>query len=142
MQSRVTPKMIHFLYENGLCFFLVNKEDTDIVGFGALWPTKKEGWYELGSLWVHPEFRQRGDGWIVFERTIKLAPKKSVLFLITRSIKVVHMAKYCGWDEAPSWHDSIQWKKVCEPWEPTPKKRSSTRIFPKEGRLFYSLTSS
>ncbi|MEI8338264.1 MAG: GNAT family N-acetyltransferase [bacterium] len=137
MQSRINPKKILQLHKRGLCYFLKDKEDTKIIGFGALWPTKLEGWYELGTMWVDKNHRCHGSGWKVFEKTIEIAPKESVLFLVTRSLKVVHMANYHEWEEAPLWQNSTQWKKVCEPWDKKP--REATRIFPKEGRLFYHI---
>lgn len=138
MQSRITPKKIRRLHEKGLCYFLRDDTDTKVIGFGALWPTKREGWYELGTMWVSKNYRCRGRGWKVFEKTSELAPSDSVLFLITRSMKVVHMANFYKWEEAPLWQDSTQWKKVCEPWDQ--KSCEASRVLPKEGRLFYSMT--
>lgn len=137
MKSRITPEKICDLHKRRLCLFLFDKAKTKIIGFGALWPTRRENWFELGSMWLDKDFRQKGDGWKVFEKTAKLAPKKSTLFLITLSESVRHMAKYHCWEQAPGWQNSTQWKYVCEPWDKLPHE--STRRLPKGGWLFYRI---
>ena len=133
-KSRITADSLENMQKKKLAFIKVYKKE--IVGFVALWPTKNKEWSELGTLWVHPEWRQKGIASELFSLCEKSTTKN--IFLITRSIKVVYLAKANGWtEEKGNWTKNIFWKKVCEPWDIIPKR--GTRILPKEGRLLFRI---
>lgn len=132
LKSRITPDSLESAYKKKLVHIKTHKKE--MVGFVALWPTKNKEWSELGTLWVHPDWRKKGIASELFDLCVK--NNKSHLFLITRSMKVVHLAETHGWiEEKGDWTENNFWKKTCEPWDSLPQK--GTRILPKEGRLFF-----
>lgn len=132
--DRVVPTTLMALHKKGLCSFYVKKGK--IVGFGVLWPTLDLGWYELGTLWVHPELRGLGISGSIFAKLIKKIPEKTSVFLITKSRKVAHEAIKHGWVEDSDWLESKFWEKPCRP---VGSNSRSARRFSIDARLFYSL---
>ena len=132
LRSRLVPNVLKSLYDKGLAKVRVRREE--IISFVALWPTKQRSWYELGTLWVHPDDRKKNISSQVFTECLDDNKEKNI-FLITRSIKVVHLARVHEMEESTAWHTDPFWVKLCEPWDELPSQ--GTRVLPKEGRLFY-----
>ncbi len=133
LKSRITPRYLLRAHQDKLAYIkLIRKE---IAAFVALWPTADKEWFELGTLWVDPEHRHKGLASELFALCEKEGGNKN-MFLITRSMKVVHLAETHGWEEVEGdWRKDKFWKNICEPWDALPK--SGSRLLPKEGRLFF-----
>ncbi len=136
MQSRVNLKSLLGLYKNKKAYFCFSSDIP--VAFAGLWSTKSKEWLEFGTLWVNPNFRGMGFSLEAFEECISLAPPKKNIFLITRSKRVMDIAKSYGWFEWKSqdWTKDSLWQKIAEPWGKNEKLPKATRMFPSGGRLF------
>ncbi len=137
LKSRVNPDSIRKLKREKRCHIVTRRKN--IIGFGALWPTNNESWFELGTLWVRNDFRNQGLSGKIFDATIALASEGSTIFLITKSRKIVHEALKRGWDEAVGWQKSVNWQKICQPSGVIGIE--AKRDFAKDCRLFYTILS-
>lgn len=131
MKSRIIPATLKNLHDNGLAEVKISHGH--IIAFVALWPTSHNSWYELGTLWIHSDWRGKNLATKIFKKCLRENKERNI-FLITRSIKVVHLAQTHGMEETEKWHTDQFWKKLCVPWDKLPQQGS--RILPKEGRLF------
>ena len=136
MQSRLSPAKIMDLNRRKLCYFVMDSQGV-VTAFAALWPTYRKDFYEFGTLWVHRDYRNKGISTTIFDRTMSCARKGSLLFLITKSPKVVHEAKKRKWDEVLYWQSSSNWQKACVPLGISSKE--SKRSFTADCRLFYTI---
>ncbi len=136
LASRITVDVLRDLKKRKLCYFHIKKKQ--IVGFVALWPTVEDHWYELGTMWVHPEFRQLGLSGVIFERVSKLVPEGASTFLITKSRKVAHVARKAKWDKAPLWEKSGNWLSLCRP--KGRRDDETSRKFSLGSELFYLIS--
>ncbi|MCR4260744.1 MAG: hypothetical protein NUV96_00150, partial [Candidatus Colwellbacteria bacterium] len=84
--------------------------------FGALWPST-DGWKELGSLWVHPQFRDSGHASDIFMALMDMKPEETGVFLITKNPKVRHLALEHGWQSVTQeeWEEPVPWAASCGP---------------------------
>lgn len=136
MQSRVTVENLRERYDAKMATLLLLRRRETPKAFAALWPAKISGWLELGTVWVHPAARGHGYAQRVFDGCVDLVPENKSLFLITRSIKIAHIAISRGWIEwnVGDWSKDFLWKRIAEPWGR--KLPKATRVFPRGGRLF------
>jgi len=113
MGTRINAVALLDLYEAGRAELV--EVDGQIVAFAALWDTPSEDWFELGSVWVHPEFRGRSFGSQVFQKLLVLAQAYKV-FLITHNPKIMHLALQAGWIEADlSTWSNVPFLATCDP---------------------------
>lgn len=133
LASRITPMVLIDLKKRKLCYFHIKKKQ--IVGFVALWPTVEDNWFELGTMWIHPDFRQIGLSGVIFDRALKFVPEGASVFLITKSRKVAHIARKAEWDKAPLWEKSPHWRKLCRPLGR--RDDETSRVFSVGSELFY-----
>jgi len=89
LKSRISPESLENACKKKLAHIKIHKKE--IVGFIALWSTMNKEWFELGTLWVHPDWRQKGIATKLF-KLCENSTKKN-MFLITKSIKVAHLQK-------------------------------------------------
>jgi N-acetylglutamate synthase-like GNAT family acetyltransferase len=137
LHSRTASDRLYQLYKKRLAAVITAKKKKTIVGFAGLWPTQNPEWLEFGTLWIHPELRNNHFSGVIFDRCLARLPKRSHVFLITKSRKVIHLAKERDWIESEeNWTESLFWQTICVPWDHVSQEQGS-RILPKEGRLFY-----
>lgn len=135
LKSRLSVERIMKLYSERRCHLYFKKRK--VVGFAALWPTCRPDFFEFGTLWVRKDYRHQGISSAIFDSTMELAPKGSLIFLITKSAKVVHEAKKRKWDEAINWQTSPNWQKVCQPVGAS--REEACRSFSADCRMFYTI---
>jgi len=110
-----THKIPRYIYRDGL-----------FVAFAALWPTLHPSWYEVGSVWVHPDHRDQGLGSQVFKQVVNLQP--AGIFLITSEDKIRHLATAADLQEVDlqSWQ-AVPWIASCGPcdkWKTNEQKQT------------------
>ena len=90
-----------------------------IVAFGALWPIDEhDAWFELGSLWVVPEFRGKGLMSSIFAKLACRIPEHGHFFLLTREPKIAHLAgkhKMREETDVAAWFASPPWDSDGDP---------------------------
>lgn len=113
--ERITPQYLKELHELG--FAIAHYEKDVIVGFAALWPTSHHEWRELGSVWVHSQWRGRGIASEVFALCMKKSMINSTrVLMVTHHPKVAHLAKKALFKEATctTW-ETLPWEVTCGP---------------------------
>lgn len=79
----------------------VEERDNYIVAIAAIWPSPHPAWWEVGTIWVHPNFRRRGLANAVFSDALSklhCLPGDGA-FLITYKPHVADMVLAAGWTE-------------------------------------------
>lgn len=106
LSDRNNAETLKKLYESGLVF--IEREGQTIVALGALWDCGNN-WYELGSMWVHRDYREHNLSSNIFEKGIEFAKEHNKLvFLITYNCKIIHLAERIGMKKA----DKNSWLNV------------------------------
>jgi len=118
LYRRITNKNLKQGLKNGRAVFKRDGACNRYHAFCMLWPTQDEYWYELGTLWVHPENRGNGFSKEVFKMCLERLPRGAGAFLITRQIGVLELARSVGWQlERTNWTNSGFWQRIAEPWD-------------------------
>lgn len=75
--------------------------DGQIIGHASMWPLL-DNWYELGTVWVHPDYRHHGIGKIVFSEIVK-AHKTRQFMLTTTNPIIMKLSHENGLHNASFW---------------------------------------
>ena len=116
MGYRNTAENLKMLFEKKLAI-VIFAENGEIITYGALWNTADENFLEVGSFWVHPDYREEKYSSEMFKFLSELIPKNKIAVCITHVDKVVHLIKKAGWDEstAENWGEVVPFCVSCEP---------------------------
>ena len=141
MGYRNQPDSLQKAFEMGLAVLLFDGELP--IAFSALWPVPNEDWYEVGSVFVHQDYRGKKLGRKVFFQILdKAKESKKNLFLVTHNPLVVHMVYTAGgWQEATkdTWQ-IVPWGGtcgICDVVSDAQKKNCPYRTIPSHCRLFF-----
>ena len=122
LKVRIEPDALKLAYEERRAVTVHEHEVASssserIVGFGVLWQTNNEKWFEFGSLWVAPELRGKGIAGGIYRKRLALLPSGARGFVVTHNPKVVSLALKNGFVEATpeNWHEIAPYDLVCEP---------------------------
>lgn len=107
---RNEPAFLERMCQEG--YAVVVERNDCIIACCFLWETTEEAWRELGSVWVHPDYRGQGFGSDVFSKALALRAAQHQ-FLITSHPKIVHLAIEAGWTQA-----------LADTWEQVPLEHS------------------
>ncbi len=69
-----------------------------IQAYAALWKTRREGWYEVGTVWVAEDLRSKGLQNELMREIVAIAPEDVSLFLITSATSIMRSAINLGFD--------------------------------------------
>lgn len=131
--ARLTLESIKKLIRRKHCVILCDGEI--IYGFAGLWATKKEGYYEVGPIWIDESYRGRGFAGRLFNEVLKLIPQRGThVFLITKSEIIASLAHSHNWASVENWQTSF-WREVYEPLD------GATRTPHEQAQLFYTIVS-
>ncbi|KKW13025.1 MAG: hypothetical protein UY50_C0001G0017 [Parcubacteria group bacterium GW2011_GWA2_49_9] len=134
LQKRITNISLAKAINQGRASYKRDTTTHQYYAFCALWETKDPMWFELGDLWVDEESRRQGCAGSVFRYCLSRLPKGAGVFLITRELSVVKLARGLGWQlERNDWTQSKFWTRIAEPWD-----RYETGLSP-EGVLMFSM---
>lgn len=134
LQKRITNINISLAINEGRAAFKRDHKTHQFYAFCMLWPTTDPNWFEAGDLWVDEKSRRQGDARDVFKRCLDRLPKGAGVFLITRELSVVKMARGLGWQlERNNWTESKFWSRIAEPWDRYKEGAAS------EGILMFSM---
>lgn len=118
LQKRITKENIAKAFKEGRVAFKFDATTHRFYAFCMLWPTKDKYIYELGCIWVDKDSRRNGYAGEVFKHCMDILPKGAGVFLITREIEVLEIARNLGWQlERASWSRSEFWMNIAEPWD-------------------------
>lgn len=142
LATRISAEKLQSQYEQGLAV-LEKDEGGNIVAFGAIWPTV-EGWAELGTAWVHKDYRGKKLGVKMFEDRLKIVKEKGWrAFLLTYASNpvVIHYVQKAGFvsAKADDWHE-VPWESSCGPCEQVTEGQKigcSLRAMPGKCQLFF-----
>lgn len=148
LQRRITGVNLFGLWKKKR--LIVKMKRNQIVGFAALWDTKDPHWFEIGTIWVHPEARGRGLSQKLLVEAYQARPKGTATFLVTINPTIMAHALKSGWQletgrkelkRSPGfvhqpWTSVPFWKRIVAPWDryPIVDKRSSLHV---PGELMY-----
>lgn len=128
--ARLTLDSIRRLIKKQQCVILL---DEDLIyGFAAFWQTRREGYFEVGPIWIDESRRGKGHAGKLFVQVLDLLPNKAGthVFLITKSEIVASIATSHGWASVENWQTSF-WREVYEPLD------GSSRTPHEQAQLFY-----
>ncbi len=57
-QSRVSPAKLYEANKKEMTF--VHMDEKGVYAFGAIWPTRSKKWFEIGTIWVRPDYEGKG----------------------------------------------------------------------------------
>ncbi len=118
LRKRITKRNILKALREKRAIYKYDAKTGMVYAFCMLWPTKDPDMFESGTFWVAPSFRGNGHGEEVFLKCLALLPKGAGVFLITREIGVLELARNHGWQlEKSSWTKSEFWRRRAEPWD-------------------------
>lgn len=81
-QSRVSPGKLYQAYKKRMVFVLREKGTRLIYAFGAIWETRSDEWLEIGTIWVHPNYGNKGlSSQIITTLHKKISARKKSAFL-------------------------------------------------------------
>ncbi len=115
--SRNSPASLRTIYKKGMTALKTGKNKSEIIAFGAWWPTANPRYVELGSLWVHKPYRSRRLASVVFtELMSKLAPCQEAI-CITHNPRVIHLLERSAWDQVSreDWFSVVPFSVSCGP---------------------------
>ena len=113
--SRNTPEHLHDLYDRQLAVVLM--EGGAPIGFIAAWPVE-EGYYEIGSVWVHLGHRGRGHSHTIYEAMVELlALNGHLAFQITTNPLAVRSGQKVGLMVHEDWSTPVPRHLTCGPCE-------------------------
>ena len=129
--QRNTPENLRNLYEHSLATILMDDELP--VGFIAAWPVA-EGFLEIGSVWIHPDYRHQGLSHQIYDAIPLLEGiGYQIAFGVTTNPISVHVGCRVGLEVTENWDDPIPQYLTCGPCEivspenqPTCEKRNKT----------------
>jgi predicted GNAT family N-acyltransferase len=98
LTERLCVKDFQKLIEKNLLTAIVDV-DQNIIATAMLWEVENQPveWYEVGTVWVSPEYRGQNLGHIVFRSITDKIPWNSNAFLLTSTLQIIHSAKTCGY---------------------------------------------
>ncbi len=114
LSSRITVEVLQEMIEQGTMMTL--EMNNVIIACCALWETGTEELFELGTVWVHPDYREHRLASLMFaECTARVKAMGAQAFLITKHPAVVHLAQKHGWAEAPreNWSVIMPFEASC-----------------------------
>lgn len=118
LKKRITEANIEKAFIEHRVAFKINATNNQYCACCILWPTKDPYMFELGTLHVDESFRGLGYGKSVFAECMELLPKGAGMFLITREVHVLQLARGFGWQlERSNWTKSKFWTRIAEPWD-------------------------
>ncbi len=118
LQKRITERNIASAFKQKRVAFKFDATTRRYYAFCMLWPTQDPKWFELGTLWVDEDSQGNGYAGDVFKRCADRLPKGAGVFLITREIEVLQIARGLGWQmERKTWTQSKFWRRIAEPWD-------------------------
>jgi GNAT superfamily N-acetyltransferase len=115
LRARITGEALKEIAEEGRA--IVREINGEIIAFRGLWKTDFGDFFEMGSFWVKPIFRNKGIGSQIMREIYLIFPKGKVVFVITRNPKVAHLLRKHRWKEATpkNWKDVVPFEISCGP---------------------------
>lgn len=114
LADRITEDVVKRMIGEGTMMTLEIKGG--IIACSALWETGTEKLFELGTVWVHPDYRDHGLASLMFaECTARVKATGARAFLITKHPRVAHLAQSHGWREAvrENWSIIVPFEASC-----------------------------
>lgn len=97
-KNRIGVRLLSSRYNAGYAGIMLNGTEEQIVGYAALWDTNFPGIVELGTFWVHPEYRGQGVGSSVFHQCNTLLKMHNLFgIMLTGTPAAIIIARRCGW---------------------------------------------
>lgn len=115
LRTRVTGEALKKIAEDGRA--IVKEMNGEIIAFRGIWKTKFDDFFEMGSFWVKPKFRNRGIGSQIMKEIYSIFPRGKRIFVVTRNPKVAHLLRKHKWEEATAknWKDVVPFEISCGP---------------------------
>ncbi len=118
LTERLTVEDFEKLIEQNLFTAILDNEQ-NIIATAMLWQVESQpNWYEMGTVWVSPEYRGKQLGHKVFESMTGKIPQGSNAFLLTTSARVIHSAQTFGYQSTPKEHFENNNFEIQPPAEP------------------------
>ncbi|MEK7575360.1 MAG: hypothetical protein AAB511_03995 [Patescibacteria group bacterium] len=135
LQKRITPAKLAELHAARRAFTKTLGGYENIVAFVALWDTADPNWFEIGTIWIHPEKRGTFSCRDLLKTAYENRPVGSATFLVTLNTRVAFKAVDMGWQiqKGDNWDMVPFWKRVVEPWD----RYDSNSQIAAPGRLLY-----
>ncbi|HLD20264.1 MAG TPA: GNAT family N-acetyltransferase [Patescibacteria group bacterium] len=114
LSDRITAEVLQVMIEQGTMMTL--EMNNVIIACCAIWETETEELFELGTVWVHPDYRDHRLASLMFaECTARVKSMGAQAFLITKHPAVVHLAQKHGWHEATreNWSVIVPFEASC-----------------------------
>ena len=98
-EDRIAPQTLQKRFHSG---HAAMRETSEVFGsrtikaFGALWPTWRPDCWEVGTLFVRPEYRGNGLLPEIMDELMRRAPNGSSLFFITKEERIMKLAPEYG----------------------------------------------
>lgn len=87
--ARVEPEKLAEMFQEGDA--IVRFSEDKIVGFIGLWKMDRKNWFEIGSVWVDPEFRGKGIISEMFEEALKRRRRRNIACVVNGSKSIIHL---------------------------------------------------
>ena len=115
MTERNTPRALADLYAKGLAVAL--EQDGVVIGYIAAWPIGK-GFLEVGSAWIHSDYRGNGHASTLYTTLHTLLLKRTEhVFAITQNPIALKAGRHARLELNGCWTDPIPWEHTCAPCE-------------------------
>ena len=113
--SRNDATRLRQAYHDGVAVLGVDDASDAPVGFVAAWDAGA-GTYEIGSAWVHKEYRQMGHGSRLTASLLQLPRLREVtLFAISQTPDFWRVARRVSLRQHTDWHSPASWEATCGP---------------------------
>lgn len=111
MNTRTSPENLASVYQKGMATVLLL--DDSVIGFIAAWPVAA-GFVEVGSAWIHKDYRGKGYGNQLYDAVNTLPGMNGAIgFAITQNPIALHAGERAGLKQHKDWYKPVPWSLTC-----------------------------